>query len=68
MVIYWQMRKTSHKAKTPPCDFKVTTSKNLLINNQAVISIRNLTTTVAYPKNTNLQLNFYFNTQLNLIL
>ena len=44
------MRKTSHKAKTPPGDFKITTSKNLLINNQAVTSIKNLTTILVYPK------------------
>ena len=37
------MGKTSHKAKTPPDDFKVTTPKNPLINNQAVTSIKNLT-------------------------
>ena len=30
--------------------FEITTPKNPLINNQAVISIRNLTTTLAYPK------------------
>ena len=43
----------SHKAKTPPSDFKVTTSKNPLINNQAVTSIMNLTNypaIQAYPK------------------
>ena len=32
-----------YKIKTSSGDFKVTTSKNPLINNQAVISIRNLT-------------------------
>ena len=48
MVIYWQMGKTSRKAKTPPDDVKVTTLKNPLIKNQAVTSIRNLTTTLAY--------------------
>ena len=37
------MGKTSHKAKTPPGEFKVTTLKNLLINNQEVTSIKNLT-------------------------
>ena len=37
------MGKTSHKEKTLLSDFKVTTPKNPLINNQAVISIRNLT-------------------------
>jgi len=44
------MGKTTHKAKTPPGEFKVTTPKNPLINNQAIISIRNLITTLAYPK------------------
>ena len=43
------MEKTSRKAKAPPVEFKVTTSKNLLINNQAITSMRNLTTTLAYP-------------------
>ena len=38
------------RQKLPPSDFKVTTPKNPLINNQAVISIRNLTTTLAYPE------------------
>ena len=45
-----QMGKTSHKAKTPLSKFKVTTLKNPLINNQTVTSMRNLTTTLAYPK------------------
>ena len=44
------MRKTSRKTKTSPCEFKVTTLKNLLINNQAVTNIRNFTTTLDYPK------------------
>jgi len=44
------MGKTSHKAKTPLCKFQVTTLKNPLINNQAVTNMRNLTTTLAYPK------------------
>ena len=48
-MICWQMEKTSRKAKAPPVEFKVTTSKNLLINNQAITSMRNLTTTLAYP-------------------
>ena len=50
MVICWQMGKTFCKTKTPLGDFKVTTPKNTLINNQAVTSIRNLTTTMGYPK------------------
>ena len=44
------MGKTSRKAKTPPSDFQVITPKNPLINNQGVTSIRNFTTTLAYPK------------------
>ena len=38
------------QGKTPLGDFKVTTPKNPLINNQAITSIRNLTTILAYPK------------------
>ena len=49
-VICWRMGKTSRKAKTPLGDFKVITPKNPLINNQAITSIRNLTTTLAYSK------------------
>ena len=44
------MGKTFRKAKALPGDFKVITLKNPLINNQAVTSIRNLTTTLAYPE------------------
>ena len=44
------MGKNFYKAKTPPNEFKVTTPKNPLINNQAVTSMRNLTTTLAYLK------------------
>ena len=47
-MICWRI--PSHKAKTPPGEFKVTTPKNLLINNQAVTSMRNLTTTLTYSK------------------
>ena len=47
-MICWQMGKTSCKAKTS--HFKVSTPKNPLINNQAVTSIRNLTTTLAYSE------------------
>ena len=36
--------------KTSLSDFKVITPKNPLINDQVVTSIRNLTTTLAYPK------------------
>ena len=44
------MGKTSGKTKTPPGEFKVTIPKNPLINNQAVTSMRNLTTILAYLK------------------
>ena len=49
-VICWTIGKTSCKAKNPPGEFKVTTFKNPLINNQAVTSMRNLTTTLVYPE------------------
>ena len=38
------------QGKTPLGEFKVTTPKNPLINNQVVTSIKNLTTTLTYPK------------------
>ena len=53
-------------AKTLPDNFKVTTPKNLLINNQAVTSIRNLTNYLGLSWNTNLGLNLCSNTQLDL--
>ena len=53
------MRKPTWQ-KTPPGDFKVTTSDNPLLSKQAVTSKRIL---VPY---TNLQLNPYPNTQLDL--
>jgi len=37
------------QVKNPLSEFLVTTSKNPLINNQAVTSMRNLTTILAYP-------------------
>ena len=43
-------RETSHKAKTPRGEFKITTPKYPLIKNQAVTSMKNLTTTLAYSK------------------
>ena len=58
-VIYLRMGKTS-KAKTPLGDFKVTTPENLLLSQQVVISKR-----ISVPY-TNLQLNPYRNTQLDL--
>ena len=45
-----KIRKTTCKAKTPPGDFKVIIPKNSLISNQVVTNIKNLTTTIAYPK------------------
>ena len=53
------MRKT-YRAKTPPGDFKVTTLKNSLLLQQAITSKR-----IPLPY-TNLQLNPYPNTQLDL--
>ena len=50
----------TYMAKTPPGDFKVTTPENPLLSQQAVTSKRIL---VPY---TNLQLNPYPNTQLDL--
>ena len=58
-MICLRMRKTS-KAKTPPGDFKVTTPENSLLSQQAVTSKGIL---VPY---TNLQLNPYLDTQLDL--
>ena len=49
-----------YAAKTPPGDFKVTTLENSLLSQQAITSKR---ISVSY---TNLQLNSYPNTQLNL--
>ena len=50
----------NYTAKTPPCDFKVTTLENLLLLKQAVTSKG-----ISVPY-TNLQLNPYPNTQLDL--
>ena len=50
----------TYMAKTPPGDFKVTTPKNSLLSQQAITSKGIL---VSY---TNLQLNSYPNTQLDL--
>ena len=50
----------TYTAKTPPDDFKVTTIKNLLLSKQVVI---NKGIPVSY---TNLQLNPYPNTKLDL--
>ena len=58
-VICLRMEKTSN-AKTSPDDFKVTTLENLLLSQQAVTSKG-----IPIPY-TNLQLNSYPNTQLNL--
>ena len=59
MVICLRMGKTN-TTKTPPGDFKVTTPENPLLSKQAVTS---KVITVSY---TNLQLNPYPNTQLDL--
>ena len=59
MVICLQMGKT-YTAKTPPSDFKVTIPENSLLSQQAATSKGIL---VLY---TNLQLNPYPNTQLDL--
>ena len=58
MTCLW-MEKT-YTAKTPPGDFKVTTSENPLLSKQAVTSKG-----IPVPY-TNLQLNLYPNTQLDL--
>ena len=60
MVICFRIGKT-YMAKTPPGDFKVTTIENSLLSQQAITSKG---ITVPY---TNLQLNPYSNTQLNLL-
>ena len=44
------MGKTFRKTKTPPGEFNVTISKNSLIYNQVVTSMRNLITTWPIPK------------------
>ena len=59
MMICLQMGKTN-MAKTPPGDFKVTTLEIPLLSQQAVTSKR-----IPVPY-TNLQLNLYPNTQLDL--
>ena len=58
-MIYLRIEKT-YTAKTPPSDFKVTTPKNPLLSKQAVTSKG-----ISVPY-TNLQLNPYPNTQLDL--
>ena len=50
----------TYMAKTPPGDFKVTTPENLLLSKQAIISKG-----IPVPY-TNLQLNSYPKTQLDL--
>ena len=59
MVIYLRMRKT-YTTKTPPNDFKITTSKNPLLSKKAVTSKG-----IPVPY-TSLQLNPYPNTKLDL--
>ena len=70
MVICLQMGKT-YIAKTPPGDFKVTTPENLLLSKQAVTKNSLLSKQAVTSKRipvpyTNLQLNPYPNTQLDL--
>ena len=50
----------NHRGKTPPDEFKVTTPENPLLSKETVI---NKGIPIPY---TNLQLNLYSNTQLNL--
>ena len=50
----------NHRGKTPPGEFKVTTHENSLLSKQAVTSKG-----ISVPY-TNLQLNLYTNTQLDL--
>ena len=51
MVICWWMGKTSCKAKTPSSEFKITTPRNPLINNQAITKYLGLSqNTLDYPK------------------
>ena len=51
MVICWWMGKTSCKAKAPSSEFKITTPKNPLINNQAITKYLGLSqNTLDYPK------------------
>ena len=54
------MNEENHWGKTPQGEFKVTTSENLLLSKQAVTSKG-----IPVPY-TNLQLNSYLNTQLDL--
>ena len=54
------MNGKNHRGKTPPGEFKITTSENPLLSKQAVTNKEIL---VPY---TNLQLNPYPNTQLDL--
>ena len=54
------MNMENHRGKTPPGEFKVTTPENPLLSKQAVTSKG---ISVSY---TNLQLNPYLNTQLDL--
>ena len=50
----------NHRGKTPPSEFKVTTPENPLLSKQAITSKG-----IPVPY-TNLQLNLYLNTQLDL--
>ena len=61
------MGKTSHKEKTLPGEFQVTTLKNLLIKNHGY-KYKEFYHHPGLSQNTNLQLNLYSNLQLDLIL
>ena len=54
------MNRENYRDKTPPDEFKVTTPENLLLSKQVV------TSKVIPVPYTNLQLNIYPNTQLDL--
>ena len=61
VICFWMGKTYMEKmTKTPPCDFKVTTPENSLLSQQAVTSKG-----ISVPS-TNLQLNPYPNTQLDL--
>ena len=56
--------KNLSQGKTPPCEFKGTTPKNPLINNQTVTSMKNLITMLAYPKIPTVGLHFIAQAQI----
>ena len=61
------MNGENYRGKIPPGDFKVTTPNNPLLSiTSGYKYIRNLTKPFGLSRNTNLQLNTYPNTQLDL--